>query len=125
MYENQYHFEGNTAEIGVPQEIKRWNWGAFSLNIIWGIGNRSYLTLLMLIPIFNLVWMFICGAKGNEWAWKNGNYKTVEEFWMVQSTWNRAGFVFFIIWLIEIVLMVIYMATAGAALMALMGSGMY
>ena len=47
----------------VPAEIKKWNWGAFMMNIMWGIGNKSYLTLLCLIPLFNIVWIFICERK--------------------------------------------------------------
>ncbi|CAI3639112.1 ribonuclease G [Clostridium neonatale] len=70
----------------VPSEIKKWNWGAFMMNIMWGIGNKSYLTLLCLIPLFNIIWIFVCGAKGNEWAWKNGNYSSPEEFFLVQNT---------------------------------------
>lgn len=35
------------------------------MNIMWGIGNKSYLTLLCLIPLFNIIWIFVCGAKGN------------------------------------------------------------
>ena len=71
-----------------PEELKKWNWGAFSLNIIWGIGNRTYLPLLCLIPFFNLIWIFICGAKGNQWAWQDGDYKDVETFKKVQATWE-------------------------------------
>ena len=85
----------NTLQI--PEEIKKWNWGAFMLNIYWGIGNKTYLTLLCLIPVFNFVWMFVCGFKGNEWAWKSNNYSNTKEFFLVQDTWNRAGFVTFII----------------------------
>lgn len=80
-----------------PSEIKGWNWGAFSYSWIWGIGNKSYLPLLNLIPIFNIVWIFITGFKGNEWAWQKGDYKDVEKFQKVQSTWNRAGIVAFIL----------------------------
>ncbi|MGL5901015.1 MAG: ribonuclease G, partial [Lactobacillaceae bacterium] len=50
-----------------------------------------------LIPLFNVVWIFVCGFKGNEWAWQKGDYKDVETFKAVQSTWNRAGLVNFII----------------------------
>jgi len=25
----------------VPAEIDRWNWGAFLLNWVWGIGNNT------------------------------------------------------------------------------------
>lgn len=75
----------------IPDEIKGWNWGAFAFNIFWGIGNKTYLPLLCLIPFFNLIWMFVCGFKGNEWAWKDGKYTSVEEFKLTQKTWNRAG----------------------------------
>lgn len=81
----------------VPSEVKKWNWGAFMMNIVWGIGNKSYLTLLCLIPLFNFIWIFVCGAKGNEWAWKNGNYSNPREFFLVQDTWNRAGLISFIL----------------------------
>lgn len=47
----------------VPEEIKKWNWGAFSLNIIWGIGNKTYLPLLCLIPLFNFVWCLFADSK--------------------------------------------------------------
>lgn len=100
----------NYSNNDVPQEIKKWNWGAFMFNIAWGIGNNSYLTLLCLIPLFNLVWIFICGAKGNEWAWKNNNYSSTDEFFLVQKTWNKAGFVMFIIALIFIVIYVLLIA---------------
>lgn len=98
----------------VPEEIKKWNWGAFSLSIIWGIGNKTYLPLLCLIPGFNLIWMFICGAKGNEWAWKDGRYEEISKFERVQDTWNRAGLVLFILW---IAIIVLYIALLAAIFM--------
>jgi hypothetical protein len=36
----------------IPAEIRLWNWGAFLLNWIWGIGNQTYIALLALIPGF-------------------------------------------------------------------------
>lgn len=92
----------------VPEEIKKWNWGAFSLNIIWGIGNKTYLPLLCLIPLFNFVWVFICGFKGNEWAWRDGNYTDVETFKQVQKTWSRAGIAMFIIQIVIILLYLVF-----------------
>lgn len=82
---------------GVPDEVKRWNWGALMFNIYWGIGNHSYLPLLCLIPLFNIIWVFVCGAKGNEWAWKSGKFNNLDHFLAAQETWNRAGLVSFII----------------------------
>ncbi|MGX7328066.1 ribonuclease G [Enterococcus bulliens] len=97
----------------VPQEIKGWNWGAFMFNILWGIGNKTYLPLLCLIPIFNLVWIFVCGFKGNTWAWQKGDYQDVETFLAVQKTWNRAGIVYFII---SIALLFLYIFFIGTML---------
>ena len=88
----------------IPPEIKKWNWGAFCFNIFWGIGNHAYLTLLCLVPFLNIVWIFVCGASGNKWAWQSGEFKSVEEFLAVQKTWNRAGLVSFIIGLAIFVL---------------------
>lgn len=89
----------------VPEGVKGWNWGAFAYGIFWGIGNKTYLPLLCLIPFFNFVWIFVCGFKGNEWAWQKGDYKDIETFKAVQSTWNRAGLVNF---LISIAILTVY-----------------
>lgn len=91
----------------VPQEIKKWNWGAFIFNAFWGIGNYSYLPLLCFIPLFNIIWIFVCGFKGNEWAWKSGKFSNVEDFLATQETWNRAGLVSFLIGLVTIIIYII------------------
>lgn len=91
----------------VPQEVKKWNWGAFVLTIFWGIGNKTYLPLLCLIPVFNVIWVFVCGAKGNEWAWKSGMFSDLETFRATQATWNRAGLVVFILILSLVVLYIL------------------
>lgn len=73
----------------VPTEIQgRFNWGAFLLNWIWGIGNKSYQTLWCLIPFAGIIWAFVCGLKGNEWAWQNKKWTNVEEFNRVQRKWT-------------------------------------
>ena len=115
-YNSQYTVPQGSGEM--PQELRKWNWGAFTFNIVWGIGNKVYITLLMLVPLLNIVWIFICGAKGNEWAWKAGDYKNAEDFRKVQDTWNRAGFVFFIVFLVCIVLEILFFVSAGTALMS-------
>lgn len=100
----------------VPAEVRGWNWGAFIYNIFWGIGNKTYLPLLCLIPVFNIIWVFVCGFKGNEWAWQKGAYTDVETFKAVQATWNRAGLVQFIIAVIFGVLYFFFIATMISAL---------
>lgn len=87
----------NTSGAGsmseVPYEIRGWNWGAFLLNWIWGLGNSSYLALLCLIPVVNIVMIFVCGAKGNEWAWKNKRWESISHFKRVQKNWTTAGLI--------------------------------
>lgn len=75
----------------IPNNLKQWNWGAFWLTWIWGIGNKSWLTFWALIPYFGIIWMFVCGSKGNEWAWKNKSWTSIEEFTQVQRKWTIIG----------------------------------
>ena len=81
------------ASTAVPQEVKRWNWGAFLLTWIWGIGNQVWIALLALIPLVGLVMMFVLGAKGNEWAWKKRDWDSVESFHSTQRKWATAGLI--------------------------------
>jgi Cytochrome oxidase complex assembly protein 1 len=80
----------------IPAEIKRWNWGAFLLNWIWGIGNQTYIALLALIPGFGFIWMLVLGAKGSTWAWRNGRWDSVEHFKRVQRKWAIWGAIIWI-----------------------------
>lgn len=98
----------------------KWNWGAFIDAFGFGIGNRAYLCLLVLIPIFNLIWIFVAGAKAEQWALNNpdNNYRDEEEFRKVMDSWKRAGFVQFLIFIAIIVLYIIIFAVAGAAVIS-------
>jgi hypothetical protein len=80
----------------VPAEIDRWNWGAFLLNWIWGIGNNTFIALLTFIPVFGIIWLFVLGAKGSAWAWRNGRWDSVEHFKRVQRRWAIAGAIIWI-----------------------------
>jgi hypothetical protein len=82
---------GQGKSAVVPPEIDRWNWGAFLLNWIWGLGNRVYIALLMFVPFVNIVMAFVLGAKGSAWAWKNKRWESVEHFKRVQRLWAIAG----------------------------------
>lgn len=84
--------QGQGTEI--PAEIKGWNWGAFLLQWIWGLGNKSYKTFMVYIPFAGIVFFFINGAKGNEWAWQNRKWESIEHFKKVQRKWTKAGLVF-------------------------------
>lgn len=89
------------AQTEVPAEIDRWNWGAFLLNWVWGIGNNTFIALLTFVPFVGLVMPFVLGAKGSAWAWRNGRWDSVEHFKRVQRKWAIWGVV---LWLGGIVL---------------------
>lgn len=82
---------GQGDGAAVPAEIDRWNWGAFLLNWIWGIGNGTFIALLCFVPLVGLVMMFVLGAKGSAWAWRNKRWDGVEHFRRVQRRWAIAG----------------------------------
>ena len=77
----------------LPQELRGWNWGAFLLNWIWGLGNRTFIALLALIPGVNLIVMVVLGVKGSEWAWRNNKWYNAKHFRQTQRNWAIAGFI--------------------------------
>ena len=93
----------------LPYQIRRFNWGAFCFNFIWGIFNNSYLTFLIFIAFFipvnyaiysgivSIVLGIWFGINGNKWAWENKEWKSVEHFNYVQRKWAIAGVIFAII----------------------------
>ena len=75
---------GEGAASIVPPEILHWNWGAFGFSWLWGIFNGTWIALLALIPVVNIVMIFVLGAKGSEWAWRNKHWESVLHFRQVQ-----------------------------------------
>ena len=46
----------------IPREVKRFNWGAFFFSWIWGLFNKSYLTLIALaVAVLSYVIAFLFG----------------------------------------------------------------
>ncbi len=82
---------GQGKHAPVPAEIDRWNWGAFLLNWIWGLGNDTYIALLMFVPVVNVVMMFVLGARGSAWAWRNRPWRDVAHIRRVQRKWAIWG----------------------------------
>lgn len=85
-----------------PDEIKKWNWGAFSLNWIWGIFNGVYIAFLCLIPLVNFFMMVILGIRGNEWSWKKHKWRNIDHFTKTQSRWNLWGKIFFTLQVVSV-----------------------
>ena len=81
--------EGPSAVL--PPELEGLNWGAFALNWIWGLGNRTYIALLTLLPVLNVAMPFVLLFKGNQWAWQNERWRDAAHFRRVQRNWGIAA----------------------------------
>jgi hypothetical protein len=88
---------GQGVNSQLPPELRRWNFGALGFNWIWGLFNGTYIALLTLIPPISFIMPFVLLVKGNEWAWKNKRWKSVEHFQKVQRAWG-------LVWLTLIVI---------------------
>ncbi|MDD4913352.1 MAG: zinc-ribbon domain-containing protein [Sideroxydans sp.] len=81
----------NSSTEAIPEGVKGWSWGAFLLNWIWAIGNKTWIGLLALIPIVGIVMAIILGINGREWAWNNRTWDSVDHFNRVQKKWSFWG----------------------------------
>lgn len=95
-------------EPGAPPEIKRWNWGAFFWTWIWSLFNGVWVGLLALLPVLNVVMVFVLGAKGSEWAWNTGRWRSVSHFRRVQRKWSIAGLVMLLLTLAVFIMAVVF-----------------
>jgi hypothetical protein len=79
---------GGGSGIVAPPGVKGWSWGAFLLNWIWAVGNRTWIGLLCLVPYIGFVVGIYLGIKGRELAWRNKRWDSVEHFNRVQRKWS-------------------------------------
>ena len=82
---------GGGSSIVPPPGIKGWSWGAFLLNWIWAIGNRTWIGLLAIVPYIGFIMVFYLGFKGREMAWRNKRWDSIDEFNRVQKKWSKWG----------------------------------
>lgn len=122
MYDQQAAFGGaqsygTTSGQGpaatVPAEVQGLNWGGLLLSWIWGIGNNTWLALLAFVPFIGWVVPFVLLFKGNEWAWRNKQWDSVEHFQATQRKWAIAGLVVLGIGLAFGYLSIVLSAVAG------------
>lgn len=75
----------------LPTGVAGWGWGPFFLTWTWGVFNGVWISLLMFVPFVNLIFAFVLGANGREWAWKAKHWDSVESFNKTQRKWSIAG----------------------------------
>lgn len=84
--------EVNTSGMGrshpVPPGVKRWNWAAFALPVVWGLAHRAWISLLAVIPFVAILVAVFLGLKGNEIAWRKRRWESVEAFRATQRRWG-------------------------------------
>ena len=125
MSDESLNLNNNSVQmenVEVPDSVvNHFNWGAFLLTWIWGIGNKSYITLwyfvALLFSIIPMVGSFIpfgvgiwFGVKGNEWAWKNKHFESVEKFHEYQKKWAIWGVISFVLAIILMGLMLSFVS---------------
>lgn len=106
-------------EDDYPVELKRFNWGAFLMNWIWGVMHGKYITLLyfaaciipVIGPIAISVWF---GFAGNKWAWNSRNWASIDEFNRVQRNWVKLWIVLSVLSLIFALKVFILLAYIGS-----------
>ncbi|MBQ8460511.1 ribonuclease G [bacterium] len=109
----------NSGNDNLPYELKRFNWGAFLLNWIWGVTNKKYITLLYfpacIIPVIGPLAISIWfGIAGNKWAWEAKPWQNIEEFNEAQKFWVRLWFILAGISLIIAIKIFVILAIIGS-----------
>lgn len=96
---------GMGAQSQLPPELQGFNVGALLLNWIWAIGHQTWIGLLCFVPCVGWVMAIVLGLKGNEYAWQNRKWDSIEQFKATQKAWMMWGIG---IWCIVIVLNVVF-----------------
>ena len=78
-------------EAAVENELRKWNWGAFLLGPIWGIGHGVFRSLLTFVPIYGIYEWIMLGRQGNRWAWEKRPWDSIEGFRKTQRKWAMWG----------------------------------
>ncbi len=112
---------GRGRGAALPVGIEYWSWGAFFLNWIWALGNRTYVGLLALVgwaaaidgpllaqatgsgtaelgrilalagPGLVVATSLVLGMKGRAWAWRHRRWDGVAHFQRAQRRWSVMG----------------------------------
>lgn len=109
--------KGAITGVKPVSEVIKFNWGAFFGTWMWGLFNKTPITLLM-IPLFFTTgafpFMILCGLKGNEWAYKNKKCDDIENFHNSQQ--NQAVLWLILIPVLSIVFSIVGLGVSGVAL---------
>ncbi len=126
MYSNSPK-QHNTPAIE-PSNLKKWNWGACLLGVIWLIGMRLWAWAGVFIMVFVIcrfvpvihnqlgttegIGMGLCillGFKGNELAWNSAgrHWESAQQFEDTQKAWRNWGIGLLCVFLAFAVLLIV------------------
>ncbi len=91
----------------LPPELQGWNWGGFLMGWIWSIAHSAWLGFVLCF-FLGIIGNIVQGIKGNEWAWQNRRWESIEQFKATQRVWAIWGVVILavaiVIWILAIVI---------------------
>jgi len=82
---------GGGPGIVPPEGVRGWSWGAFLLNWLWAIFNKTWIGLAALIPYVGFIVAIYLGVKGRELAWRNKRWDNLDHFNRIQRRWSTWG----------------------------------
>jgi hypothetical protein len=96
-------------DTAVAAELQKWNWGAFLLTWIWGIGNGVFRSFLVFVPIYGFYEWFMLGKNGNRLAWQARPWDGIEAFHKTQRKWAMWGII------VDVILLIIIASSSGSS----------
>ena len=96
--------EGAVAQL--PAELEGLNWGAFFLPLFWCINHNVIWGIFFQGAFFSFMFLL----KGNEMAWQNRRFESIEQFKTIQKKWFLWGLglelLVIVIWVAAIIALV-------------------
>jgi hypothetical protein len=106
----------------LPPSLKGFNWAAFILGPVWGLGNTVVPAIIIGVALWAVLWLtystvpyvgagaVVCGSlvigyRANEWAWRARKWQSIEQFRRVQQGWLLWAVVVAIIWVVMALLL--------------------
>lgn len=106
--------DSGTKDARLPEQLRRFNWGAFFMGPVWGVTHQVWIAT----PLF-IVWGLVLytrpevafiyfaftsllAMRANELAWKRKKWPSIEHFRRVQRSWMLWGAVVWGFWLVGV-----------------------
>jgi hypothetical protein len=96
-------------EAAVAAELEKWNWGAFLLTWVWGVGHGVFRSFLVFVPLYGFYEWFMLGKNGNRLAWQSRQWDGIDAFRKTQRKWAMWGII------VDVILLIVIASTSGSS----------